>query len=90
MREMSGKSVELFGDQEDTANKEINDDNSSHGVNKEINNNAVMDNSEEGCVEAVSVQKKGEALILRLKCPCGTGYQILLLGGTCYYKLMQI
>ncbi|KAH9681553.1 hypothetical protein KPL71_027012 [Citrus sinensis] len=88
MREMSRKCVELLGDDEDTANEEINNDNSSHGVNKENNNNAIMDNSEEGCVEAVSVQKKGEALILHFKCPCGTGYQILLLEGNCYYKLM--
>ena len=42
MREMSRKCVELLGDDEDTANEEINNDNSSHGVNKENNNNAIM------------------------------------------------
>ena len=41
MRDMSRKCVELLGDEEDTANEEINYDNSSHGVNKESNNNAI-------------------------------------------------
>ncbi|XP_057763919.1 uncharacterized protein LOC130985133 [Salvia miltiorrhiza] len=37
--------------------------------------------------EAVLVEKTGECLALHFKCPCGNGYQILLSGNNCYYKL---
>ncbi|KAK6145906.1 hypothetical protein DH2020_019775 [Rehmannia glutinosa] len=37
--------------------------------------------------EAVWVEKNGECLVLHFKCPCGNGYQILLSGKNCYYKL---
>ncbi|KAG6394868.1 hypothetical protein SASPL_145458 [Salvia splendens] len=37
--------------------------------------------------EAVFVEKSGESLVLHFKCPCGDGYQILLSGNNCYYKL---
>ncbi|XP_047938649.1 uncharacterized protein LOC125186339 [Salvia hispanica] len=37
--------------------------------------------------EAVFVEKSGECLVLHFKCPCGDGYQILLSGDNCYYKL---
>ncbi|KAJ4722810.1 Mucin-2 like [Melia azedarach] len=36
----------------------------------------------------VVVEKKGKALIIHVKCPCDAGYEILLLGGISYYKLM--
>ena len=39
------------------------------------------------CEEAVWVERNGECLILHFKCPCGKGYQILLTGKSCYYKL---
>lgn len=38
--------------------------------------------------EAVSVERAGECLVLHFKCPCKKGYQILLSGSNCYYKLM--
>lgn len=38
MREMSRECVELLDDEEDTANGEINNDNSSHGITKESTN----------------------------------------------------
>ncbi|GFZ02760.1 hypothetical protein Acr_15g0013680 [Actinidia rufa] len=38
--------------------------------------------------EAVSVERSGNCLILHIKCPCGKGYQVLLSGRNCYYKLM--
>ncbi|KAL8026477.1 hypothetical protein ABFX02_14G029700 [Erythranthe guttata] len=37
--------------------------------------------------EAVWVEKNGDCLVLHFKCPCGNGYQILLSGNNCYYKL---
>ncbi|KAK9183045.1 hypothetical protein WN944_026194 [Citrus x changshan-huyou] len=95
MRDMSRKWGELLGDEKDTSSEEINNDNSSRGVNNGSNNDAKListilfqENYEGGHVEVVSVEKKGDALILHFKCPCGSGYQILLLGGNCYYKLM--
>ncbi|KAK9180062.1 hypothetical protein WN943_029269 [Citrus x changshan-huyou] len=88
MRNMSRKWGELLGDEKDISNEEINNDNSSRGVNNGSNNDAKLENYEGGHVEVVSVEKKGDALILHFKCPCGSGYQILLLGGNCYYKLM--
>lgn len=37
--------------------------------------------------EAVFVEKSGDGLVLHFRCPCGNGYQILLSGNNCYYKL---
>lgn len=37
--------------------------------------------------EAVFVEKSGDDLVLHFKCPCGDGYEILLSGNNCYYKL---
>ncbi|XP_074348150.1 uncharacterized protein LOC141686937 [Apium graveolens] len=38
--------------------------------------------------EAVSVDKTGECLIIKFKCPCSKAYHILLSGTSCYYKLI--
>ncbi|XP_057506145.1 uncharacterized protein LOC130789414 [Actinidia eriantha] len=37
---------------------------------------------------AVSVERTGDCLVIHFKCPCNRGYQILLAGNNCYYKLM--
>ncbi|XP_073136245.1 uncharacterized protein [Henckelia pumila] len=37
--------------------------------------------------EAVWVEQNGNCLILHFTCPCGNGYQVLLNGNNCYYKL---
>ncbi|EPS71037.1 hypothetical protein M569_03727 [Genlisea aurea] len=37
--------------------------------------------------EAVSVEENGDILVLRFKCTCGHGFEILLSGKSCYYKL---
>lgn len=39
--------------------------------------------------EAVSVDRAGDCLTIHFECPCGKGYQILLSGKNCYYKLVQ-
>ncbi|MBA0618750.1 hypothetical protein Godav_028048 [Gossypium davidsonii] len=49
---------------------------------------AIKDNGEPDCEEAVRVEKIGECLDLHFKCPCGKGYKILLSGKNCYYKLI--
>ncbi|GMY25844.1 myotubularin-related protein DDB_G0290005 isoform X2 [Fagus crenata] len=38
--------------------------------------------------ESVYVERVEEGLTVHFKCPCGKGYQILLSGRNCYYKLM--
>ena len=38
--------------------------------------------------ESVYVERVEEGLTVHFKCPCGKGYQILLSGRSCYYKLM--
>lgn len=38
--------------------------------------------------EAVSVEWAEKCLSIHFKCPCGKGYQILLSGNNCYYKLV--
>nr|GMD75906.1 uncharacterized serine-rich protein C215.13-like [Ipomoea batatas] len=39
--------------------------------------------------ESVWVEEKGgEGLVIHFKCPCNKGYEILLSGNNCYYKLM--
>ncbi|KAI9176694.1 hypothetical protein LWI28_006025 [Acer negundo] len=52
------------------------------------NDGATMENCEADIEESVSVERAGECLIIHFKCPCGKGYQILLSGRNCYYKLM--
>ncbi|XP_057958517.1 uncharacterized protein LOC131151280 [Malania oleifera] len=38
--------------------------------------------------EAVCVENVGESLRVHFRCPCGKGYQILLSGKNCFYKLI--
>ncbi|KAL9339846.1 hypothetical protein Peur_068861 [Populus x canadensis] len=52
------------------------------------NINAIKSDSETDCEESVTVERTGECLIIHFKCSCGEGYQILLYGRNCYYKLM--
>ncbi|XP_011017611.1 PREDICTED: uncharacterized protein LOC105120903 [Populus euphratica] len=52
------------------------------------NINAIKSDSETDCEESVTVERTGECLIIHFKCFCGEGYQILLYGRNCYYKLM--
>ncbi|KAJ4713076.1 Mucin-2 like [Melia azedarach] len=43
---------------------------------------------ENGLIENVTVENKGDAFIIHVKCPCGAGYEVLLFGGVSYYKLL--
>ncbi|KAA8548899.1 hypothetical protein F0562_000583 [Nyssa sinensis] len=52
------------------------------------NNNISKDEHETETEESVSVERTGEFLIIRFRCPCSKGYKILLCGHDCYYKLM--
>lgn len=36
----------------------------------------------------VSVEKLGDCTSVKVKCPCGQRYQLLVSGTDCYYKLM--
>ncbi|KAF7825124.1 mitochondrial fission regulator 1 [Senna tora] len=55
---------------------------------------AISNNSKDECVmgggaeEVVSVEWVEKCLSIHFKCPCGKGYQILLSGNKCYYKLV--
>ncbi|KAJ4723223.1 flocculation protein FLO11-like [Melia azedarach] len=87
VREMSRKWDALLGCEADSANERISRQN-DHPFDHNNSNDSAMENSEEGLNESVIVERKGDVLIINFKCPCGSGYQILLLGGNCYYKLM--
>ncbi|KAB1219378.1 hypothetical protein CJ030_MR3G001139 [Morella rubra] len=54
----------------------------------EEENAATKDNCGTEFEESVFVEKLGEGLTIHFECPCGKGYQILLSGTDCYYKLM--
>ncbi|KAG2727753.1 hypothetical protein I3760_01G172500 [Carya illinoinensis] len=54
----------------------------------EYNNASTKDDPLPDFEESVFVERVGEGLTVRFKCPCGKGYQILLSGRDCYYKLM--
>uniref|UniRef100_A0A7N0V6X5 Uncharacterized protein n=1 Tax=Kalanchoe fedtschenkoi TaxID=63787 RepID=A0A7N0V6X5_KALFE len=49
---------------------------------------ASQDVSDKEVEELVSVEKSGDGLKIKLRCPCGSGYEILITGQTCYYKLL--
>ncbi|XP_060215824.1 uncharacterized protein LOC132642812 [Lycium barbarum] len=55
--------------------------------NKIVKDDETESGGEPLCEEAVWVERMGSCLILHFKCPCGKGYQILLSGNNCYYKL---
>ncbi|KAK0589454.1 hypothetical protein LWI29_014556 [Acer saccharum] len=79
IRKMNKWWDEILPEEEDAGTALINNNN---------NNGATMENSEADIEESVSVERAGECLIIHFKCPCGKGYQILLSGRNCYYKLM--
>ncbi|KAM4127498.1 hypothetical protein ACJW30_02G094700 [Castanea mollissima] len=80
MREMSKWCEEVMREQEDPEEEEQEDTN-VHAVTK--------NNSAQDLEESVFVERVGEeGLTVHFKCPCGKGYQILLSGRNCYYKLM--
>ncbi|KAG5603744.1 hypothetical protein H5410_025236 [Solanum commersonii] len=59
-----------------------------HEENKIVKDDEIDSGGGEAlCEEAVWVERMGNCLILHFKCPCGKGYQILLCGNNCYYKL---
>ncbi|CDO99330.1 unnamed protein product [Coffea canephora] len=71
------------GEEDSCSDSEDNDD-----LSKDNSEVCQVAGSEGGpCEEAVWVERNGECLILHFKCPCGKGYQILLTGKSCYYKL---
>ncbi|KAJ7980284.1 flocculation protein FLO11-like [Quillaja saponaria] len=63
-------------EEEEQRGPEFNDD-----VKKE-------DKEEDYLEESVTVERAKECLIINFKCPCYKGYQILLTGTKCYYKLI--
>ncbi|KAM3203648.1 hypothetical protein P3L10_031274 [Capsicum annuum] len=66
----------------------IQEEETSHEENKTVKDDeADTGGGEPFCEEAVWVERMGSCLILHFKCPCGKGYQILLCGNNCYYKL---
>ncbi|KAL9263681.1 hypothetical protein AKJ16_DCAP12504 [Drosera capensis] len=36
----------------------------------------------------VSAERDGDSIVVHFRCPCGSGYHILLSGQSCYYKLL--
>ncbi|KAL3507477.1 hypothetical protein ACH5RR_032859 [Cinchona calisaya] len=62
-----------------------------NGSDSENYDNLSKDEAERSQVseseEVVWVERNGECLILHFKGPCGKGFQILLSGKKCYYKL---
>lgn len=50
--------------------------------------NDINNDSEVEFEETLSVERKREHLRIGFNCHCGRGYELLLPGGTCYYKLL--
>ncbi|KAE8076144.1 hypothetical protein FH972_014809 [Carpinus fangiana] len=71
--------------------KAISRSSSSGDVSEGLTKKETSDSKVESVAEieeSVFVEKVGEALTVNFKCPCGKGYQILLSGSDCFYKLM--
>ncbi|KAL3507481.1 hypothetical protein ACH5RR_032863 [Cinchona calisaya] len=82
LREMSQWWNEVIKEGEEDGGSEDND-----SLPKDESEVSQVSENEGPCEEAVWVERNGECLILHFKCPCGKGYQILLNGKNCYYKL---
>lgn len=83
LREMSQSWNEVIKEGEEDSGFEDND----NLPKDESELSEVVTECEDGSFEEVWVEQNGECLILHFKCPCGKGYQILLSGNNCYYKL---
>ncbi|CAM8977982.1 unnamed protein product [Rhodiola kirilowii] len=65
-----------------------------HEDDNEENHNAAaapasLDASDKELEEQVSVEKIGDdGLKIKLRCPCGSGYELLISGHCCYYKII--
>ncbi|KAL3642086.1 hypothetical protein CASFOL_012901 [Castilleja foliolosa] len=68
---------------QDSENEMENPSQKINQIQKDESENEMQNASQ----EAVWVEKKTECLVIHFKCPCGTGYEILLSGNDCYYKL---
>ncbi|KAL3506241.1 hypothetical protein ACH5RR_031623 [Cinchona calisaya] len=82
VREMSQWWNEVIKESEEDSDSEDNNDN----LSKEESESEVTEN-EGPCQESVWVERNGGCLVLHFKCPCSKGYQIVLNGKNCYYKL---
>ncbi|XP_065858878.1 uncharacterized protein [Euphorbia lathyris] len=58
------------------------------GTTEDNSTNIIQANLVTDSEEAVYVERSGESLIVHFKCPCSKGFQILLSGTDCYYKLL--
>ncbi|KAG9159040.1 hypothetical protein Leryth_018587 [Lithospermum erythrorhizon] len=70
--------------EEEKENEEYSEDVINEDHNKDCDDSVNVDNNGE---EAVSVEKKGDSLVVHFNCPCGIDYEILLSGNNCYYRL---
>lgn len=87
LREMSQWWNEVIKEDEEESGSEENDSPPKTQDDEYEVSRVAMEREEGHCEEAVWVERSEECLILHFKCPCGKGYQILLSGNNCYYKL---
>ncbi|RAL41989.1 hypothetical protein DM860_016364 [Cuscuta australis] len=67
--------------------QEVVKDEKEETPNPRENEKGTEEEEEKGS-ESVWVEKAGEGLVIHFKCPCKKGYEILLAGNNCYYKLI--
>ncbi|XP_024031302.1 uncharacterized protein LOC21394617 [Morus notabilis] len=56
-----------------------------HGYDKDIN---ATNGPEKELQESLSVERDGKYLNIHFECHCGKRYHFLLVGGSCFYKLL--
>ncbi|KAK8629059.1 hypothetical protein V6N13_077916 [Hibiscus sabdariffa] len=87
---MAGAANEVVPNEATEATEDTEAIKDVEAANEVVPNEATEATEDKGQLEfeeTVGVQKIGECLDLHFPCPCGKGYQILLSGENCYYKL---
>ena len=75
---------------EENDKEENNEANTREQLNDVIDeaNKVSLEESSVECEESLCLESTGEGLTVRFHCNCGRGYEFLLNGGSCYYKLL--
>ncbi|CAH9083597.1 unnamed protein product [Cuscuta epithymum] len=86
MRQMRQWWDQVLQEEEEEVNEE---DHPSEDDTSKIENEPEDKTASSQPEESVWVEEKGgEGLVIHFKCPCKKGYEILLSGNNCYYKLL--
>ncbi|CAI8585737.1 unnamed protein product [Vicia faba] len=73
---------------EDVEDEKEEEEEEEHSLVDEDDKTLSYDEMGKDYEEAISVEWIEKSLNLTFRCPCGKGYEVLICGNNCYYKLV--